>query len=87
VAARGMVIPVEHPGCAEPKAIAGPPIKLTETPAAVRGRAPLLGEHTRRVLAEAGYGPAEVEGLIQTGVAFAPTEAESKEANGEAEKV
>ena len=76
VAARGMVVWLEHPGCAGPKAVAGPPIKLTETPAAVRDRAPLLGEHTRRVLTEAGYGPREVEELLRAGVAFAPADAE-----------
>ncbi|MBV1949058.1 CaiB/BaiF CoA-transferase family protein [Streptomyces sp. BV129] len=44
-AARGMLVPIEQPGSDEPVTVAGPAIKLTETPSAVRGRGPLLGEH------------------------------------------
>jgi crotonobetainyl-CoA:carnitine CoA-transferase CaiB-like acyl-CoA transferase len=49
---REMLAEVEHPGSARTVTIAGSPIKLTETPAGVRHRAPLLGEHTNEVLAE-----------------------------------
>ncbi len=41
---REMLVQVEQPGSAVPVTIAGAPIKLSATPAAVRGRAPLLGE-------------------------------------------
>lgn len=41
---RGMLVQVEQPGSAVPVTIAGAPIKFSATPAAVRGRAPLLGE-------------------------------------------
>ncbi|PRZ44137.1 crotonobetainyl-CoA:carnitine CoA-transferase CaiB-like acyl-CoA transferase [Antricoccus suffuscus] len=41
---REMLVQVEQPGSAVPVTIAGAPIKLSATPAAVRRRAPLLGE-------------------------------------------
>jgi crotonobetainyl-CoA:carnitine CoA-transferase CaiB-like acyl-CoA transferase len=37
------------------------------------GPAPALGEHTRQVLAEAGLSEAQIERLIEAGVAVAPT--------------
>ncbi|HJM73520.1 MAG: CoA transferase [Acidimicrobiales bacterium] len=42
---REMIVEVEHPGSARPAAIAGSPFRFAETPAGVRTRAPLLGEH------------------------------------------
>ena len=39
------------------------------TPAAVRRLPPHLGEHTREVLREAGYGDAEVDALVARGIA------------------
>jgi len=53
VIARELVVDVDHPTLGAIRAL-GSPIKLSETPAAVRRRAPLLGEHTEEVLAEAG---------------------------------
>jgi len=44
------------------------PIRLSETPGAIRGRAPLLGEHTEAILAEIGYSRAEVTRLCNAGV-------------------
>jgi len=41
---REMLVEVPQPGSDKPVTIAGAPIKLSATPAAVRGRAPLLGE-------------------------------------------
>ena len=40
----------------------GNPIKLSDSPTDVM-RSPLLGEHTDEVLAELGYGPADVAAL------------------------
>ena len=46
VAAREMIVDVEQPGAGRDVSIAGSPIKLSETPSAVKGRAPLLDEHS-----------------------------------------
>ncbi|MBX6391743.1 MAG: CoA transferase, partial [Frankia sp.] len=35
----------------------------------IRRPSPGLGEHTREVLAELGYGPAEIDQLVADGVA------------------
>lgn len=70
-AARDMLPRVEHPGSAEPVAVPGVPVKLSRTPGAVRHRAPLLGEHTREVLAEAGLAGDRIDALIGAGTVFA----------------
>jgi crotonobetainyl-CoA:carnitine CoA-transferase CaiB-like acyl-CoA transferase len=67
-AAREMIVDVEQPGAA-PVRIAGVPIKMTRTPGAVRRRAPLLGEHTRARLLEAGLTDTEIDALIDSRVA------------------
>ena len=67
IARREMIATVEQPGSATPVRIVGAPIKMTETPASVRRRGPLLGEHTDEVLAGLHYTPAEIAGLRQAG--------------------
>ncbi len=62
-----MLVEVEQPGSAVPVKIAGVPVKLSETPGAVRRRAPLLGEHTDEVLAAAGYADSDILRLRQAG--------------------
>ncbi len=69
-AAREMIVEVEQPGSA-PIKIAGAPIKMTRTPGGVRRRAPLLGEHTRARLGEAGLSQPEIDALIEAGIAIA----------------
>jgi crotonobetainyl-CoA:carnitine CoA-transferase CaiB-like acyl-CoA transferase len=49
--AREMVVEIEHPVEGTLKAL-GIPVKLSDTPGAVRRPAPLLGEHTEEVLRE-----------------------------------
>jgi crotonobetainyl-CoA:carnitine CoA-transferase CaiB-like acyl-CoA transferase len=49
--AREMVANIDHPA-AGPMRTLGIPVKLSETPGALRRPAPLLGEHTEEVLAE-----------------------------------
>ncbi len=44
--------------------------KLSRTPGAARRAPPFFGQDTRAVLAEAGFGEAEIDGLIQDGVAL-----------------
>ncbi len=46
----------------------GLPVKFSDTPGRVHGPAPLLGEHSRAILAEAGYTASEIDGLIDRGV-------------------
>jgi crotonobetainyl-CoA:carnitine CoA-transferase CaiB-like acyl-CoA transferase len=43
--------------------LAPTPIELSETPGTYRRPAPLLGEHTERILQDLGYGPAEIAAL------------------------
>ena len=57
--ARDMLVEVEQPGNNPPLVIAGCPIKLSATPAGIYRRAPMLGEHTAEVLAEAGIAAKE----------------------------
>jgi len=66
VAAREMVLEVEHPRAGRMKTL-GAPIKFSETPGSVRRPAPLLGEHTREVLTQLGYSGAQIESLQREG--------------------
>ena len=44
------------------------PVRFSRSPASVRRHAPLIGEHSREVLAELGYSRDEIEALVDTGV-------------------
>jgi formyl-CoA transferase len=60
--AREMAVEVDHPVLGRLRTI-GTPLKLSETPLDPTRRAPLLGEHTREVLAAAGFSAAEIAEL------------------------
>ena len=47
---------------------AGIPVKLAQTPGAVGRRPPRFGEHSREVLADAGFDEAAIDRLIEAGV-------------------
>ncbi|HEY4999747.1 MAG TPA: CoA transferase, partial [Usitatibacter sp.] len=66
VAAREMVVEVDHPRAGRMKTL-GNPIKFSDTPGEVRRAAPLLGEHTREVLEELGYGSSQIDRLDEEG--------------------
>jgi formyl-CoA transferase len=76
VVAREMVGEVDHPVLGHLRTL-GSPIKLSETPPDPTRRAPLLGEHTATILADAGFGEGEIAALLKSGavetVAKAPS--------------
>jgi CoA:oxalate CoA-transferase len=49
VAARGSLVESTHPVAGTIKVVA-PPVRMSDTPGAVRTPAPLLGQHTEEVL-------------------------------------
>ncbi len=59
-AARGMLASIEIEGFPASMQVAGPPIKLTKTPSAVRRRGPDLGEDTLAVLRRHGASEADI---------------------------
>ncbi|ACA17814.1 L-carnitine dehydratase/bile acid-inducible protein F [Methylobacterium sp. 4-46] len=65
--AREMVVEVAHPR-AGPMRTLGLPVKFSATPGRVHGPAPLLGEHSRAILAAHGYDAAAIDDLIRRGV-------------------
>jgi crotonobetainyl-CoA:carnitine CoA-transferase CaiB-like acyl-CoA transferase len=68
VLARDMVVPLHHPTAGDIR-VTGVPVKLSETPGAVRNPAPRLGEHTRSALTEIlGLEESELEKLTKEGV-------------------
>ena len=66
--ARGFWAEVEHPEFEQPIRLPGAPYQLSESPWAIRRRAPLLGEHTAEVLSEVGVGASEMARLRRSGV-------------------
>ncbi len=74
VQARGMRVPVPHP--LNPGLhLVNSPMKLSATPVRLRRPPPLLGQHTREVLAEIGIDEAACERLRQLGVVGTADEA------------
>jgi crotonobetainyl-CoA:carnitine CoA-transferase CaiB-like acyl-CoA transferase len=68
LAATGYFITREHPTEGRIRSMAVPS-EWSESQPEYRRHAPRLGEHTREVLGEAGYSPAEVDALISSGAA------------------
>jgi len=68
--ARDMILEVDHPVAGRVKTL-GHPVKFSETPASVRRAAPVLGQHSREILQEAGYGTAQIESMIAAGAVIA----------------
>jgi succinyl-CoA:mesaconate CoA transferase len=72
--ARNMLPELEHADTGQKRAVAGTPIKLTETEARVQGRAPFLGEHSRAELSAIGYSDEEIERLFDENVVYSELE-------------
>ncbi|MGX0903824.1 crotonobetainyl-CoA:carnitine CoA-transferase CaiB-like acyl-CoA transferase [Roseovarius sp. MBR-79] len=68
--ARDMILDVDHPVAGRVQTL-GHPVKFSETPAHIHRPAPILGQHSREVLQEAGYAAAEVEAMIASGAVIA----------------
>lgn len=60
----GLIQSYEHPKAGTVKVV-GPAVGFSETPAAITSHAPLVGEHTREVLSEAGYSDEEIDSLCE----------------------
>jgi crotonobetainyl-CoA:carnitine CoA-transferase CaiB-like acyl-CoA transferase len=71
----GLVQSVVHPTVGEVPQL-GPPIAMSETPAAIERPPPLLGEHTDEVLGALGYDAERIQRLHADGVVKAPTDGE-----------
>jgi crotonobetainyl-CoA:carnitine CoA-transferase CaiB-like acyl-CoA transferase len=68
--AREMVVETAHPVAGPVKAL-GLPVKFSGTPGGVRRAAPLLGQHSREILAEAGFTRAEIDRMVEEGATIA----------------
>jgi crotonobetainyl-CoA:carnitine CoA-transferase CaiB-like acyl-CoA transferase len=72
VVARGLIAEFDHPGIGrvrQPK----PAAEFVGTPARSPSPAPAIGEHSGEILAELGYGRAEVDRLAASKVVRLPT--------------
>ncbi len=67
VVANGDVVELEHSLAGSLKMV-GPLLKMTETPLEARSASPFLGEHSSAILARLGYGPDDIQRLIDEGV-------------------
>ena len=68
VNSRKLLEQIEYPGGTKPVPIASTPVRLSETPAGARRRAPTLGEHTDDVLRELGFTPEAITALRKSNV-------------------
>jgi crotonobetainyl-CoA:carnitine CoA-transferase CaiB-like acyl-CoA transferase len=70
VKARNMIVETDHTIAGRTRAL-GLPVKFSATPGNIRRPAPVYGEHTRELLAEADFTEAEIEAMIASGAVAA----------------
>ena len=68
LAATGFFEMQDHPVVGKIR-VTRPPTRFEKTPAGIARHAPLLGEHTREILGEAGLSETDVAALVESGVA------------------
>ncbi|MBX9588615.1 MAG: CoA transferase [Hyphomonadaceae bacterium] len=68
IKAMGFFQETEFPGAPRAAPLAKVPVWLSETPGSIRHRAPRLGEHTDRILAELGYDRQAIAALREKGI-------------------
>jgi len=68
VDALGLFQSLDYPGLPAPAPVGRVPITMSRTEGGVRQRAPLLGEHTDRILQSLGYGEEAIAGLHSRGI-------------------
>src|SRR3546814_16565694 len=61
--AREMIVTTNHPVAGRVDTL-GLPVKFSATPGGIAQPAPLLGEHSREVLAELGFSAAEIASMV-----------------------
>ena len=65
--AKHYMVEFDHPLTGTERQI-GPIVQMSKTPTAIAGPAPVLGQHSRQILLDAGYDSSEVEALVADGV-------------------
>jgi crotonobetainyl-CoA:carnitine CoA-transferase CaiB-like acyl-CoA transferase len=68
IKAMGYLKPTPFPGTPKPAPLIETPFRLSESPASIRDRAPLLGEHNEEVLGELGYDAAAIADLRERAI-------------------
>ena len=68
VGALGLLQPLDYPGLPKPAPVGKVPLTMSVSAGGIRHRAPLLGEHTDRILGELGYAPDAIAGLRERGI-------------------
>lgn len=63
VLARNMLVELTHPTVGKIH-VPGTPVKFSETVAEIKSPAPVLGQHSREILADAGFSSEEIDALI-----------------------
>jgi crotonobetainyl-CoA:carnitine CoA-transferase CaiB-like acyl-CoA transferase len=71
VEAMGLMSALVHP-LTGPQRVVGPIVRMSVTPTAASGPAPLLAAHTRAILEECGLSDDEIDSLVEGGVVTEP---------------